>query len=217
MSIYNNEKRMTKFAVASLAAFVLLLLGTAASAQDLGELSADYSYVHYAPRNGVGSINLNGGGGAGVLYFAGVFGIKAEIEGYAGNTVSFAFPPGSVRCPAGCSGTAQANLLTFNAGPTIKFRIHRFQPFVEALVGATHTDFYRNVARNCVGCVFPNFPGDYAFDLVLGGGIDIKVSHHFAIRPVEADYLLTRFINNLTTGSNNQSNFRYQAGIVFMF
>jgi hypothetical protein len=28
---------------------------------------------------------------------------------------------------------------------------------------------------------------------------------------------LTRFINNITTGHNNQNSFRYQAGLVFEF
>jgi hypothetical protein len=45
---------------------------------------------------------------------------------------------------------------------------------------------------------------------VLGGGVDIKVTSHLAIRPIEFDYFLTRFINNLTSGNNNQNNFRYR-------
>jgi hypothetical protein len=40
---------------------------------------------------------------------------------------------------------------------------------------------------------------------------------YLAIRPVEADYFLTRFINDLTTGHRNQNSFRYQAGLVFEF
>jgi hypothetical protein len=58
---------------------------------------------------------------------------------------------------------------------------------------------------------------NWALDVVLGGGVDIKVTSHLAIRPIEADYFLTRFINNLTTGNNNQNNFRFQAGLVFEF
>jgi outer membrane protein OmpA-like peptidoglycan-associated protein len=34
---------------------------------------------------------------------------------------------------------------------------------------------------------------------------------------VQFDYLLTRFGNAFTAGNNNQSNFRYQAGVVFRF
>ena len=37
------------------------------------------------------------------------------------------------------------------------------------------------------------------------------------IRPAQFDYVLTRFGNGFTKGNQNQSNFRYQAGIVFRF
>jgi len=35
--------------------------------------------------------------------------------------------------------------------------------------------------------------------------------------PVQVDYVLTRFGNGFTSGNQNQSNFRYQAGIQFRF
>jgi hypothetical protein len=68
---------------AILIGLVLLVFGKAASGQHLGELSANYSYMHYVPVDNLPSINLNGGGGAAVLYFASFFGIKAEFQGYA--------------------------------------------------------------------------------------------------------------------------------------
>jgi hypothetical protein len=197
--------------------FAALAFASVAVGQHLGELSANYSYLHYSPTNNASSVNLNGGGGAAVLYFAGFLGIKAEFEAYAGKNVDFNFPPGSIRCPQGCTGLAHANLFTINVGPTIKFRIKRLQPFVEGLVGATHTNFYKNVAKNCVNCIISATPGDYALDILIGGGIDFKATKHLAIRPIEADYFLTRFINQITTGQNNQHNFRYQAGLVFEF
>ena len=190
---------------------------TTAAGQHLGELSANYSYLRYSPANNASTVNLNGGGGAAVLYFAGFFGLKAEFQAYAGQDIAFNFPPGSLRCPVGCSGTAHANLFTVNVGPTIKIRIKGFQPFFEGLVGGAHTNYYKHVVKNCSACVFTATPGDYAFDLLIGGGIDFKVTRHLAIRPIEANYFLTRFINQLTTGHNNQNNFRYQAGLVFEF
>jgi hypothetical protein len=199
-----------------LVGLVLLVSGKAAWGQHLGELTANYSYMHYVPVDNLPTANLNGGGGSAVLYFAGFFGLKAEVEGYASQNINFSFPPGSIRCPSGCTGTAPANLFTGNFGPQIKIRIKRVQPFFEGLVGGAYTNFYQNVHKNCSGCTF-GAPGDWALDVVLGGGIDIKVTSHLAIRPIEADYFLTRFINNLTTGNNNQNNFRYQAGLVFEF
>jgi hypothetical protein len=199
-----------------LVGLVVLVSGKAALGQHLGELTGNYSYMHYVPVDNLPTANLNGGGGSAVLYFGGFFGLKAEVEGYASQSINFNFPPGSIRCPTGCTGTAQANLFTGNFGPQIKIRIKRVQPFFEALVGGAHTNFYQNVHKNCSGCRFGS-PGDWALDVVLGGGVDIKVTSHLAIRPIEADYFLTRFINNLTTGNNNQNNFRYQAGLVFEF
>jgi len=199
-----------------LVGLVLLVSGKAALGQHLGELTVNYSYMHYVPVDNLPTANLNGGGGSAVLYFAGFFGLKAEVEGYASQNINFNFPPGSIRCPSGCTGTAQANLFTGNFGPQIKIRIKRVQPFFEGLVGGAHTNFYQNVHKNCSGCTFGS-PGDWALDVVLGGGVDIKVTSHLAIRPIEADYFLTRFINNLTSGNNNQNNFRYQAGLVFEF
>ncbi|HTZ47997.1 MAG TPA: hypothetical protein VMH20_10415 [Verrucomicrobiae bacterium] len=199
-----------------LVGLVLLVSGKAAWGQHLGELTANYSYMHYVPVDNLPTANLNGGGGSAVFYFAGFFGLKAEVEGYASQNINFNFPPGSIRCPSGCTGTAQANLFTGNFGPQIKIRIKRVQPFFEGLVGGVHTNFYQNVHKNCSGCTFGS-PGDWALDVVLGGGVDIKVTSHLAIRPIEVDYFLTRFINNLTTGNNNQNNFRYQAGLVFEF
>jgi hypothetical protein len=111
--------------------FALLLCGRSAFSQHLGELSADYSYLHYVPANNFSAVNLNGGGGAAVLYFAGVVGIKGEFEAYAGKDVPFNFKKGNIRCPSDCSGTAHANLFTVNVGPTIKIRVKGLQPFVE--------------------------------------------------------------------------------------
>ena len=201
---------------AILVGFVLLLVGKAALGQRLGELSANYSYMHYVPVDSLPTLNLNGGGGSAVLYLGGFFGLKAEVEGYASQNINFNFPPGSITCPSGCTGTAETNLFTGNFGPQIKIRIKRVQPFFEGLVGGAHTNFYQNVRKNCSGCTFGS-AGDWALHVVLGGGIDFKVTSHLAIRPIEADYVLARFINNLTTGHNNQNNFRYQAGLVFEF
>ena len=53
-----------------------------------------------------------------------------------------------------------------------------------------------------------------AFAMAFGGGVDVPVSRTISLRPAEFDYFLTRFTNPFT-GTNNQNNFRYSAGIVF--
>jgi hypothetical protein len=86
--------------------------------------------------------------------------------------------------------------------------------------GRAHSNFYGNLYRDCTifGCfVAGKSPSNNAFDFIIGGGIDIPVGEHIAIRPAQFDYLLTRFGNDFTHGNNNQSNFRYQAGVQFRF
>lgn len=48
--------------------------------------------------------------------------------------------------------------------------------------------------------------------MTAGGGVDYKISQHFAIRPIQAEYFLTDFTDY---ASNRQNNFRYGAGVVF--
>ena len=56
-----------------------------------------------------------------------------------------------------------------------------------------------------------------AFAMTAGGGLDVRVSKRFTLRPIAADYMLTRF-NNLVTGNTaNQNGLRLSAGIIFTF
>jgi hypothetical protein len=57
--------------------------------------------------------------------------------------------------------------------------------------------------------------------MALGGGLDLRLSHHFTLRPVQVDYVLTRLQDFGQTGdpsqNRNQHNVRYAAGIMFNF
>ena len=209
-----------------LVAFVLLF-GSAAFAQDSPkvEVAVDYSFVHANPQNNnlIGTFNLNGGGGSVAYYFSKYIGILGEFQGYGSYTHTITIPATNPNCnneESNCVVTAQGNLFTYNVGPIFKVRLHHFEPFAEALFGGAHSNFYGNLFKDCgpAGCVVASkSPSNNAFDFIIGGGIDIPVNEHFAIRPVEFDYMLTRFGNAFTGGNNNQSNFRYQAGVVIRF
>jgi hypothetical protein len=167
----------------------------------------------------VSSFSLNGGGGGAVIYLTHAFGIQAEFEGYGSLTKTFAFPatPNSP-CPAGCNVKADGNLFTYNVGPIFKYRPRHFEPFVEALFGGAHSNTYQNLKKVCQAtCTTVNNPSNNAFDFIIGGGVDIPVTKSIAIRPAQVDFVLTRFGNSFTAGNHNQSNLRYQAGLVFRF
>lgn len=202
---------------------IILLFGTVAFAQSDHkiEVTGNYSYIHANPQNNnvIPTFSLNGGGGSGAFYFSKYIGIVAEFEGYGSYTHNFTVPPPYCTGDT-CAANAQGNLFTYNVGPIVKFRTSHFEPFVEAMFGGAHSNFYGNLYQNCVaiGCTtLSKSPSNNAFDFIIGGGIDIPLGEHIAIRPAEIDYMLTRFGNAFTHGNNNQSNFRYQAGIQFRF
>ena len=187
---------------------IVLLFGGAVFAQDAPkvEVTGNYSYMRFNPENSnlIAPFSLNGGGGSAVYFFNSMIGIKAEFEGYADTTRNLK-----------ATGTpVSANLFTYNVGPEFKYRTPHFEPFVDVMFGGAHSNAFVNVcnATECVGS-----PSNNAFDFILGGGIDIPVTKSIAIRPIEVDYVLTRFGNAFTTGNNNQSNLRFQAGIQFRF
>ena len=187
----------------------VLLFGSAAFAQSdtKMEVSVNYSYMRFNPQNSniISSFSLNGGGGAFSYFFTDMIGIKAEFEGYGSTT----------RTLVATGTNVQANLFTYNVGPVLKYRQGKFQPFGEVLFGGAHSNAYVNLCNASGGCI--GSPSNNAFDFIIGGGLDIPVTKSISIRPAEIDFVLTRFGNNFTGGNNNQSNFRYQAGVVFSF
>lgn len=190
--------------------------GSVACAQDSPkvEITGYYSYFRFYPENNgtLTSHYLNGGGADVSLFLMKMFGIKAEFGGYHGNQGTY----------AGVSSvaSASANLFTYNIGPVIKLRTKlrtlQFEPFGEALFGGAHSSFYSNLCNAYQGCLVSN-PSNNAVDIVMGGGLDIPLSRAIAFRPIQVDYVLTRFGTGFTAGSQNQSNFRYQIGVQFRF
>ena len=203
---------------------IAFLLGTTTLAQDYAkvEVPLGYSYMRFNPENSnvVSGFSLNGGGGGITAYVNHLLGITAELNGYGGLSKTFAFPatPNSP-CPQGCTVTANdGNLFTYNIGPIIKYRTQHFEPFVETLFGGAHSNVYTNLLKACsLTCTTTSNPSNNAFDFAIGGGIDIPVKKSIAVRPAQFDFVLTRFGNGFTKGNQNQSNFRYGAGIVFRF
>ncbi len=178
------------------------------------ELTGGYSYVNFHPNLApLTSQNMNGGGGAFVYNFTPLFGVKADFMGYAVGT-------GWTRQlqQLGYQGTASAsgNMFTYMFGPQIKKHSGKFQPFGEALFGAAHSNGYATLARSLQsgGLQILNAnSNNNAFAMEFGGGLDIPLSAHIQIRPVEVDYLMTRF--GYQNYSATQNNFKYFGGVNF--
>jgi hypothetical protein len=201
----------------------MLFLGLAAWAQEFPrvEVGADYSYVRYAPSASYSKgHSLNGGGGSATFNITSYLGIKMDLQGFNSNTTGFNIAPNST-FPNGLNGNVSGNLFTYLFGPQVKIRLHGFQPFGQLLFGGAHSNVYGNAFKTLCqpvagACAISGSPDGNTGAMEFGGGLDIPITKTISFKPAEIDYLLTRFSNPLS-GKNNQSNFRYSAGIVFTF
>ena len=126
-------------------------------------------------------------------------------------------------------------LTDFVIGPRYTFHKHsRWMPFTQALFGGAHATSSTSVTLLQGGVLWPPAglilpPGAVqpvdatlqaertGFAMLIGGGLDIKVSKHVALRPIGADYYLTRLPNFVTGNDTNKNHFRYSAGVNFLF
>ncbi len=172
---------------------VSLALGFAASAQNTADIYLGYSYTRQQYGNGINNFNLNGGI-AQWTFSPNWFGFVTEFGASNVNTINGA--------------PASGQLYTYMGGPRLSFRHGPLQPYVQALFGGAHLTSSLQAA---LGASSAN-----SFAMAVGGGLDLRVSKHFAVRLAQADYLMTR-LNSPTNIRFTQNNLRYSAGIVFRF
>ena len=114
------------------------------------------------------------------------------------------------------AGQVSGNVFTYMFGPQIKKHSGKFQPFGQALFGAAHSNAYANAYNNIHGLTSAS-SNNNAFAMEFGGGLDYALTPHIQLRPVEVDYLYTRFGVNGTSYTGSQNNFKYFAGLNFTF
>ena len=163
------------------------------------EIAVDYSYMRANATPGqCGCFNLNGGNVEAALQVYRNFSIVADITGEHAGTTSV---PGQ-----------SLALLSYTGGPRFSYPLRRSQrtritPFVQGLVGAVHG----------FDAPFPNgsvtlTSSANALAVLVGGGVDIAVSHWFAIRAVQVDYGLNHLPNN---ANDSENLLRVATGVVF--
>ena len=192
-----------------LAGFLLVIAGSALAQNDYPkvETSPAFMYIRTVPPGNAQSVNCAGGGGTIAVNITSVFGLAADL----GGCKIFGFlPSGST-----VSNKITGSEFTFLFGPRITFRNKSpFQPFFDLNFGGVRASLSCNSNTICSGTSFSKT----AFGLAVGGGFDIRINRKFALRPVQAEYLYTRFGNScpytVCTQNNNQNSFRLKSGIV---
>lgn len=95
--------------------------------------------------------------------------------------------------------------LTTTFGPRYTWHRRKVAAFGQGLIGESHA--WNSLFAQTGGAV-STFN---TFALQVGGGVDLRMGRHFAVRPVQADWVRTEFPNATT---NVQNNLRLGAGIV---
>jgi hypothetical protein len=185
------------------------------------EVFGTYSYMQFNPTvTGLQSRAFNGGGGGIQFNLGPVFAIKGEFEGYGSTqwTLDVKSPIGTPNgvIPVG-TYKSNANMFTYLFGPVVNFRAKRATVFAEILFGGSNTNGYVDLYnQTIVGGKASGSGTQHPFTLAGGGGLDVNLNKHVALRLAQMDYVLTRYTNPLTS-TNNQNSFRYLGGIVFKF
>lgn len=203
----------------------LLLSSTVAFAQEETqriELFGEYSYLRFNPSlPHLNNRSFNGGGGGATFNLNRYLGIKGELMGYGSTSFTTTVgapiitPKGTV--PAG-TFNSQGNMFTYLFGPVVKVPLSRITPFGELLFGGSNSNGYGNLSKSIIagGGTISATGTQHPFTMAFGGGLDVHINHNFSIRPIELDWVLTRYTNPLSN-TNNQNSFRYTAGFVYRF
>jgi peptidoglycan-associated lipoprotein len=170
----------------------------AACAQQVEKLEAGGDYIYArtnAPPGECGCFSMKGGGAWFGYNFASNLALVAES--------------GSERA-SNIEATGYGfHLVSFLAGPRYSWRVRsRLAPFAQLLFGAAH-------GSGALTPLTSGLPGTAnAFALAAGGGIDVELARHWALRTVQVDYYLTHFANSV---NGRQNIARISAGAIFRF
>jgi len=178
------------------------------------ELFLGYSYLRAVPTLAKGNrfVWLNGGSASIAFNFNRYLGLVGDFGGFADSElrVNGAQSPDKV---VDSSGSAY----TYLFGPRLSFRKHdRITPFAQVLFGGVHASPV-TISSDCSGAGCTPLPAEDKFAMTAGGGLDIRVHRHIAIRVIQAEYLLTMFDDPSTGQGASQNDVRLSAGIVFRF
>ncbi|MFZ0819942.1 MAG: outer membrane beta-barrel protein [Candidatus Acidiferrales bacterium] len=108
---------------------------------------------------------------------------------------------------------ASLTIFTYQFGPRISWRASkRLTPFAQALVGGGYAG--GTLYTSSLGAGAAPLGASNAFTFTVGGGLDVNLNRHVALRLFQAEYLYSQFVNAV---DNRQNNLRASAGLVFRF
>jgi outer membrane protein OmpA-like peptidoglycan-associated protein len=204
---HNSSGRVAVMHLAAVA--ILCGVATFAAAQDQPtpkwELFGGYSFVYFGtdvhgllpggiiPVNSLVESNPRGAGASITYNFNRWLGLTGDVSG---------------DLSSGESGVEMriddAEFFNLSAGPKVTFRRRRLSPFLEVLMGE------HRLASEL-------FRSDYEVGFMAGGGLDLKLNRHFALRLIRADYVYShhQYGSSTVVPATDIRGARLQSGLVF--
>src|SRR6266481_1714419 len=145
-----------------------LAFGTVASAQEhattpVAEVGVNYSFARINPGGSTPSFNQNGGSGYVEYNINRVVGVVADLGAYHNGPVN---------------GINDNTTFSYLFGPRFNWRMSRVTPYVQTLVGGARLSSFVNPLAN----------SENVFATALGGGVDVQLTKHIAVKPVQVEY-----------------------------
>jgi hypothetical protein len=201
-------RRILHFFMFSFAIVIALIAPHGASAQVIGakestpmvDIFGGYTYVHANTVATDTSIGVNGGSGSVAYNFNRWLGLVGDVGFYEQDNVA--------------ETGHNLTLLSYQFGPRVSFRGHgrmHLVPFAQALVGAGHAS--GSLYTKSLGGGEAPIGANTNLLFTAGGGVDLKLTHTFGIRIIQAEYMYSQFSNGLDH-NNRQNNVRLSAGIL---
>ncbi|MCU1338600.1 MAG: hypothetical protein JWO19_4181 [Bryobacterales bacterium] len=174
----------------------LLVSGAFAIAQEnatpVVEVGANYSFVRFNSAQGLREFTQNGGSGYVEYNLNRVVGLVADLGGYN-------------------NGTNEFKTFSYLFGPRFNMRRSRLNPYVQFLFGGT----YAWANSTATGPIVPTTQNGFA--AAAGGGLDIALTRHIAVKPIQLEYLMSQLPQLGNNTNSIQNNLRYSAGVVLRF
>lgn len=164
---------------------LVLFFSVAAAAQETPKVEVFGGYSHFVGDLSNTSFNLDG------FHISAAENLNSWVGGVADFSTHF-----------GTYNGVNVNTQSVMYGPRFSYRkVHSVTPSVHALFGVTRGSAgYLGISK-----------ADTHFAMGFGGEVDVRINKYVSYRLVQADYLVTRFLNL------RQDNVRISTGIVFRF
>jgi hypothetical protein len=176
------------------AAGVLVLSATFVNAQETStpavEVGVNYSFIHRNSEQGRNSYGENGGSGYFEYNLNRTIGLVGDLGGYD-------------------SGNVGRQTFSYMFGPRLNWRMSRVVPYAQFLFGGG----YEWGVVNSTGISTTQ----NGFAMAAGGGVDVNITQHIAVKPIQVEYFMTQLPQLATNLNSAQNNLRYSAGLVFRF